>query len=126
MLSAINSVAMALMVGSREVRTMPHTRVGKVLPPPMVKKVMTKSSSEIASAISAAPTMVGRMIGSVTVRNAVQRRGAEVAGAVDDRAVEARHARIDDEDHEGLRDHQLARGSRSESEAEIEQTDEDS
>ena len=63
MLSRISSVAMALIVGSSEVRTMPQTRVGKVLPPPMVKKVMTKSSSEIDSAISAAPTMVGWMIG---------------------------------------------------------------
>ena len=62
---------MALMVGSSEVRTMPQTRVGSVLPPPMVKKVMTKSSSEMESAISAAPTMVGWMIGSVTVRKAV-------------------------------------------------------
>ncbi len=81
MLSRISSVAMALMVGSSEVRTMPQTRVGKVLPPPMVKKVMTKSSSEIESAISAAPTIVGWMIGSVTVRNARQRRGAEIARA---------------------------------------------
>ena len=71
MLSRMSSVAMALMVGSSEVRTMPQTSVGSVLPPPMVKKVMTKSSSEIESAISAAPTMVGWMIGSVTVRNAV-------------------------------------------------------
>ena len=35
------------MVGSSEVRIMPQTMVGSVLPLPMVKKVMTKSSSEI-------------------------------------------------------------------------------
>jgi hypothetical protein len=28
---------MALMVGSSDVRTMPHTKVGKVLPAPIVK-----------------------------------------------------------------------------------------
>ena len=71
---------------------MPHTMVGSVLPLPMVKKVMTKSSSEIDSAISAAPTMVGWMIGNVTVKKARQRRGAEIAGAVDHRPVEGLQA----------------------------------
>lgn len=65
-----NSVPMALIMGVIELRIMPQTSVGRVLPPPRVKKVMTKSSSEIAADMSAAPITVGRMIGSVTVRNA--------------------------------------------------------
>ena len=39
----IRMVAIALICGSTEVRSMPHTKVGSVLPPPMVKKVMMNS-----------------------------------------------------------------------------------
>src|SRR5688500_18129410 len=70
MLSRMRSVAMALMEGSSDVRTIPQTMVGNVLPLPIVKKVMTKSSSEIASAINPAPMTVGWMMGSVMVKNA--------------------------------------------------------
>src|SRR5215211_4162925 len=59
MLSRMRSVATALIEGSRVVRTIPHTMVGSVLPLPMVKKVITKSSSESARAMRPAPTIVG-------------------------------------------------------------------
>ena len=51
-------VAMALIEGSSVVRILPQTKVESVLPPPMVKEAMMKSSSEIAALISAAPTSV--------------------------------------------------------------------
>ena len=68
--------------------------------------------------------MVARTIGSVTVRKALQRRGAEVAGAVDQRVVEAGHAGMHDEDHEGLGDHEMAEYHRRQAELEIEQAHE--
>ena len=64
------SVPTALAMGVSADRIMPNTKTGSVWPPPIVKKVMTKSSSESAMAMSAAPMTVGRMIGSVTVKKA--------------------------------------------------------
>ena len=72
MVSSRISVPMALTAGVSPVRIMPQTRVGSVLPLPMVKTVMTKSSIDSAMAMSAAPMTIGRMIGSVTVRKAVK------------------------------------------------------
>ena len=60
MLRARSRVAIALIVGSRVVRTRPQTSVGSVLPLPIVKKVMTKSSRDNDRAISALPTRLGR------------------------------------------------------------------
>src|SRR5258707_25055 len=57
------SVPRALMLGSSAVRSMPQTRVGRVMPLPMVKKVMMKSSSDTDMAMSAAPIRVERMWG---------------------------------------------------------------
>ena len=123
MLSAISRVANALTVGSSEVRTMPQTRVGRVLPLPMVKKVMTKSSSEIESAISAAPTMVGRMIGRVTVRNAVEAEAprSRALSRPRSRRSPCAHRRSE---HEGLHDDQLTQSDGQEFETKIEEADE--
>ena len=107
MLSASKSVAMALMVGSSAVRTRPQTRVGRVLPLPMVKKVMTKSSSDSERAMSAAPTSAWPDQGQGDGGEGLERRGAKVARAFDQRPVEGRKPRMQDGDDEGQDHHEL-------------------
>ena len=65
------SVPIAFAAGVNEVRIIPQTNVGSVLPIPIVKNVMTKSSMERASANRAAPIIDGAIAGKVTVTKAV-------------------------------------------------------
>ena len=59
-------------------------RTGSVCWLPIVNQVTTNSSSESAMASSAAPMTDGRMSGKVMSRNVRIRRGAQVAGGLQD------------------------------------------
>ena len=63
-------VPIALTSGFNDVRIMPNTNVGKVLPAPIVKKVIIKSSTDRATASKEAPITTGCIIGIVIVKNA--------------------------------------------------------
>ncbi len=106
------SVPTALAAGVSAVRIMEKTNVGRVMPLPMVKKVMMKSSRESDMAMSAAPTTVGRMIGKRDRQEGPQRRGAEIARALDDAKVEIAQPGIDDEHDERQREQQMAHDDR--------------
>ena len=63
-------VPIAFTSGFKEVRIIPKTNVGKVLPAPIVKKVIIKSSTERATASNEAPITTGCIIGIVIVKKA--------------------------------------------------------
>ena len=64
------SVPIALVIGVTLRRSVLMTRIGSVLPPPMVKLVRMKSSMESATAIKAAPITIGRITGKVMSKKA--------------------------------------------------------
>ena len=82
----------------------------------MVKKVMTKSSIESATAISAAPMTVGWMIGSVTVMKARSGEAPRSRALSTTRQSKLEHARVDDDDDERLREEEVAEDHGAEAE----------
>jgi len=70
MLQTISMVPIALVMGVTLRRKVLMTRIGRVFPPPIVKLVKMKSSTESATAIRAAPITIGRITGRVTSKKA--------------------------------------------------------